>query len=69
LEGLRKFIELGKDVLFLMLITAPSFYFIVPWLIDARPSMGIDFYGGGAILMNNDFIEIALGYMLYRLYA
>lgn len=50
------------DVFAILLISIPSLIYIIPWVLNPNPSLGVDHYGGGSILMNKTLQEVYLGY-------
>lgn len=54
--------DIFYDVLCIIAISVPALLYIIPWLLSANPSLGVDHYGGGSILMNKTLTEANTGY-------
>lgn len=55
--------DIFNDIFYIMVISIPSLIYMIPWIISTNPSLGVDQYGGGSILMNKAFIDVNRGYI------
>lgn len=50
------------DIMCMMAISLPSLIYVIPWILNPDPSLGIDHYGGDSLLINKTFTEMNRGY-------